>query len=487
MWKNNITVGVFVAGGLLLFGAGLFLIGDRRQAFGEHVEYYSEFQNLAGLANGAMVRVGGMDGGEVLSISVPDSPASRFRVRWKIGSKLRGLVRSDSVTTIETEGVVGGTFLAVSPGTPRGRQAAALATIPSKEPIDLSELLTRGTGLLNDAQSMLKEVGGKLSGTLDEASTTIGNVNEIAVGLRQGRGAAGMLLRDQKFANDIRQTVTNSTSSVDEILAGMKAGRGPAGMLLRDEALAGQIRDAVKNVQQATADLGQASQQAAALVADLNKQQIPQKAGMAVDNLNQSTQQVHEMLSQINEPDRQGMTATANIRESLDNVNAASLSMADETEALKHNFLLRGFFRRRGYYNLDRISAERYRQDSAFTNRANSRAWLAASELFQDGANGQEQLSVAGKALLDGTLTESGDAIFESPIVIEGYCNGVGPADQLRLSRSRAILVRQYLQSRFQLDTSNLGVVAMKNSPPSGVERKTWDGICIVVLKNKSK
>jgi hypothetical protein len=44
-----------------------------------------------------------------------------------------------------------------------------------------------------------------------------------------------------------------------------------------------------------------------------------------------------------------------------------------------------------------------------------------------------------------------------------------------------------YLQSDFQVDLSNVGIVAMKNSPPTGTERKTWDSICIVVLKKKQK
>ena len=487
MQNKNVNVGLFVLAGVLLFGLGLFLIGDRRQAFGEHVEYYSEFENLAGLASGATVRVGGLDAGEVLSIGVPDSPPSRFRVRWRINARLRGLVRGDSIASIETEGVVGGTYLAVRPGTPHALQAAALATIPSREPTELSELVNRGAGLLTDAQSMLKEVGGKLTGTLDEVSTTIANVNDIAVGLKHGKGAAGMLLSDQEFANHIRQTLTNSTSSVDEILAGLKEGRGPAGVMLRDEAVAGQIRDAVKNVQQATADLGHAVHQADTLVADLSSQQIPQKAAGVIDNLGQSAQQVHQMISEINQPDRQGVTAAANIRASLENANAASLNLADDTEALKHNFLLRGFFRRRGYYNLDRISAEKYRQDTAFTSPANSRSWLPASGLFQDGSNGQEELSAAGKALLDGTLTENGDSIFDAPIVIEGYCDNGRSADQLRLSRARAILVRQYLQSRFQLDASNLGIVALQSAPPNGVGHADWDGICIVILKRKSK
>jgi hypothetical protein len=72
---------------------------------------------------------------------------------------------------------------------------------------------------------------------------------------------------------------------------------------------------------------------------------------------------------------------------------------------------------------------------------------------------------------------------IESPIVIEGYWSGSNPADQLLLSRNRAILVRRYLQNHFQLDPERLGVVPLKNLPPSGLDRSNWDGICIVVLE----
>src|SRR5215467_13776500 len=130
---ENRNVGLFVIGGLLLFGIGMFVIGDRHQAFARHTEYYSEFVNLAGMANGAKVRVAGMDAGQVLTIDVPDSPSSRFRVKWRIDTKLRGLVREDSVATIGTEGIVGGTYLSVRPGSAQAAEASELATIPSKE------------------------------------------------------------------------------------------------------------------------------------------------------------------------------------------------------------------------------------------------------------------------------------------------------------------------------------------------------------------
>ena len=56
------------------------------------------------------------------------------------------------------------------------------------------------------------------------------------------------------------------------------------------------------------------------------------------------------------------------------------------------------------------------------------------------------------------------------------------PADELRLSRSRAVAVQHYVQQRLEIDPKNLGVVPMKSAPPRELGRATWDGVCIVVL-----
>jgi phospholipid/cholesterol/gamma-HCH transport system substrate-binding protein len=486
METRKLSIGIFVIGGLVLFGIGMFVIGDRHQAFAHHVEYYSEFANLSGLTEGAKVRVGGMDAGQVLAVEVPDSPSSGFRVKWRIDAKLRGLVRTDSVATIGTEGVVGGTYLSVLPGSAKATEAAQLAAIPSKEPIEFSDLIAHGAGLLNDVQGTLKDLGPKLGVALDTVTSTVSNVNEVVVGLKEGRGTAGMLLRDQDLANVIRRNVTSAISNLSEVVADLKQGRGAAGMLLRDETLAGQVRQIVKNAEQASADLGQAARQADSMVSDLNSRGIPQKAADLIDSISDSARQVHQIISEVAKPDQNGTSAGENIRESLANASAAASNLAEATEALKHNFLVRGFFKKRGYYNLADISPDKYRNDRVFISPANRRAWLPGSDLFQSGANGDEELSARGKALLNAALVQYGDSALESPIVVEGYRDGNVPADQLRLSRSRAMLVRQYLQAHFQLDTSNLGTVAMRNSPPSGTNRATWDGICLVVLLRRN-
>src|SRR5262249_38403560 len=111
------------------------------------------------------------------------------------------------------------------------------------------------------------------------------------------------------------------------------------------------------------------------------------------------------------------------------------------------------------------------------------RVWLSASDLFEASWSGDEELSAKGKDLLNAALTVNGDPLLTSPIVIEGYWNGEAPGDQLRLSRSRSIVVRQYLQAHFHLDPRDIGVVSLNNLPRKGLEHATWDGICVVVLR----
>src|SRR5262245_48309603 len=103
MERTKEGVGVLVIGGLTLFAVGMYLIGDRHELFARHIEYYAEFISLAGIQKGSAVRVAGMNAGEVLAIEVPDSPSSRFRVRWRIDVRFHGLIRVDSVATIGTE------------------------------------------------------------------------------------------------------------------------------------------------------------------------------------------------------------------------------------------------------------------------------------------------------------------------------------------------------------------------------------------------
>src|SRR5580692_4480380 len=329
MSKRYLAVGIFIIASVSLFALGIFLVGSRHEAFSRHVLLYTEFADLDGIAKGSKVQVSGMDAGQVTGIEVPRSPSGHFRVQMKVDEQLHGLVRTDSVVTIDTEGVVGNTFLTIHSGSPNAPIAQAGSALQSKPPVTMSDLLTHGLGIMNDADATIKQLGGKLNISLDGVNGAVGNANDLLVGLKEGRG--------------------------------------PAGMLLRDEKMAGQIRETMSNVQATTSNLNQASGRVNVLVADVQKRDLPEKLDdtmtqirSASDRANETIQQVQQSLTQALGPDPNGVTAGQNISEALSNVNAATGNMAEDTEALKHNFFFKGFFNRRGYYTLSSISPEEY-------------------------------------------------------------------------------------------------------------------------------
>ncbi len=136
-------VGVFVLGGLLLCAVGLFMIGDRQMAFAKKIPLYTEFKKITGLQPGAVVRVSGAKAGSITQILPPDTPSGKFRVEVEIVEDLHQLVRTDSLATIETEGLVGGNYLGITTGSDTAPIAAPNTAIAGKEPLDIAELVQR--------------------------------------------------------------------------------------------------------------------------------------------------------------------------------------------------------------------------------------------------------------------------------------------------------------------------------------------------------
>src|SRR4029453_11534384 len=100
-----------------VFPIGLFMIGERRMLFKDRFPVYTEFSKLGQLEVGATVRVSGLDAGEVTDIRVPASPSGKFRVKMEVRDDLRQLIRTDSVATTLTEGLVGSVYVNIATGT----------------------------------------------------------------------------------------------------------------------------------------------------------------------------------------------------------------------------------------------------------------------------------------------------------------------------------------------------------------------------------
>jgi phospholipid/cholesterol/gamma-HCH transport system substrate-binding protein len=454
MPRQFFAAGLFLIAGVALFALGIFLVGNRHEAFSRHLMLYSEFADIEGLTKGSKVRVAGFDAGQVTEIGIPDSPRSHFRVQMRINEKLRGLVRTDSVVTIDTEGVVGETFLTIHPGSPGAAIAQANSTLQGKPAISIADLMTQGLGVMDDADASMKQLNAKVTTSLDGVNRTVNNANDLLVGLKEGRG--------------------------------------PAGMLLRDEEMAAQIKATMGNVQSATSSLNLTAGRIDGIVGEIKEKQLPQKIDETMNQIraasveaNDTIEQVHQSLSQALGPDINGVSAGENISQALMNANETTANMSEDTEAIKHNFFFKSFFSHRGYYSLSSISPDEYRRNKLFINSHGLRSWLSAETLFQPGAHGTEELSPAGKQAIDRTIVGYGDAVFHHPVVIEGYADGGANADQLALSYSRAFQVRTYLEYRFPFVAKNIGVMPLSSAPPPGLDHNRWSGVCISVAEKK--
>lgn len=455
MQNRNVAVGVFVLAGLGLFTLVIFAIGNERSFFSRHADLYTEFANVDGLVRGTEVEVDGFHAGELTDIQLPNSPSGRFRLTLRIDRRLKPLVKSDSVVTIGTEGIVGDKFLEIQSGSAGAAEATPSTTLTSKEPLSMADLFEKTSALIDGASGTINGVEEKLFRTLDAVTKTVNSANDVITSVKEGKGTVGMLLQDETVAANIRQAITNA--------------------------------------KQATVALKHASDQVDAFVTDLQSRGLGGKVDQtmlsvrsAARNIDTTSQEVRRTVTEAVAPDDQGLPAGENIRQALSNVNRATGNMATDTEALKHEFFFRGFFKHRGYYSLANLNPATYRSTRLFANPANPRVWLGAANLFERRQGGGECLSATGKAQIDAAVAGLGDGAVNGPLVIEGYSSTGASETQLLASHDRALMVRNYILSRYQINLQNLGVVPLRSLPPPSVHRETWDGVCIVMLRARS-
>ena len=438
-------VGVFVLGGLLLFAVGLFMIGDRQMAFADKFVIYTEFAKITGLAPGAIVRVSGARAGSVTRIEPPAGPSGKFRVRLEVGEDLHQLVRTDSLASIDTEGLVGGSFLAISTGTEGSPQAPPESVIPGREPFEISDLLTQMSDTIGNVNRVVDGMSGNLEQTVVAIRHTVDNANAlidtVSVDVKKMASAGSRI-----------------TGDIADISEGIRAGRGTIGKLVKNDELYARISSISASAEQIAADT----------------RQVVQKARETLENFQSKNGPVSEV--------------TNGLKRTLDDARSAVASLSENMEALKHNFLLRGFFNRRGYFDLADISPAEYRKGVlAKGSRRPVRIWLRDRLLFDQPAGAAEQLSDSGKARLDSAVAPFLDRLADGVLMIEGFSQQGTRDEQYLTSRARAALVREYLIGKFHLDAQATGIMPLGAGSSGSPDGDRWDGIAVSIFLEQSQ
>ncbi len=446
-------VGVFVLGGLLLFAVGLFMIGDRQMAFSDKVVVYAEFKKITGLQPGAIVRVSGAKAGSIRQILPPDRPSGRFRVEFDIIEDLHQLVRTDSLATIETEGLVGGNYLGITTGSDAARIVAPNATIAGKEPFDIADLMQQMGEAVTKVNATVDDLRDDAQRAVVGVADTVVTVNALLTDIRPD------LTRMATSGALISANTARLSESAAQISDGIRTGHGTIGKLVNDEELYNRIRTIARQTEEATANAGQLVQQARNTLEGLQS-----KDGAV-----------------------QGMTAS--VKQTMDDARASMAGFAENMEALKHNFLLRGFFNRRGYFDLAQISPAEYRQGALTkdSDRRVVRIWLRSNGLFEPepGPAANEQLTDEGKAAVASAIAPYLQHAASGIIMIEGYAQAGPPEERYLRSRIRASRVRDYLISTFSLDPQATGAMPLGAESADSPGKLPWDGVAVAIILPK--
>jgi hypothetical protein len=168
----------------------------------------------------------------------------------------------------------------------------------------------------------------------------------------------------------------------------------------------------------------------------------------------------------------------------------AMSAFAENMEALKHNFLLRGYFKDRGFFNLAEITPGAYKNGALIKGgllQSGARVWIQASDLFDPAPDdpATERLSDGGKVRLDASIGTYLDRSGGGVLMIEGYAQKGTKQDQFLRSRVRGSLVRDYLIATFGLTPQTTGVMALGRESTGSPNNEAWNGIAIAIFEEK--
>jgi len=460
--------GVFVVVGVFLFGLGLFWIGDRRQLFSENMEFEAEFRNTSGLAPGSKVLVGGFNAGEVTEIVAPSAPEGGFVVRFRVLKKLHPILRTDSLAKIQLDGLVGNRLLRVEAGTSSGAPLDSGDRIPSEEPIELSHVFHETLETIADARGVIAEVKGNAAGLMQEIEDISHNVDGLITDV--GEDVRGITASGEQIAADVSVVVANT-----------RKGKGTVGLLLTDESLYDDIARAAGSVGDTAANAEDVSEDVKTIVSGMKSRDLAGKVTRTAENIEGITGHGKNLMESIAGEDGQESLGQ-NLRNAVGNADEALIDLAENMESLKRNWFFRGFFKKRGFYDLDLVSPEEYRAGEFAPKHSRLRRWFHASEIFVTAPDGSDKLSAAGREALQQAVGDLLPVMGEDPLIVEGYSSEGSKQQQFLHSRRRARAVQSHLVRKYRLKPSYVGAMPMGGVPSSGPDRKLWDGVALVLF-----
>jgi len=312
---NNVRLGTFILAGLVFLVLLLYMIGKNRHLFGSNYLLKARFENVQGLKAGHNVRYAGIECGTVKKVSFLND--TLIEVDMLIENKMKSVIRENAIVSVGTEGFVGNKVVNIVPGHGTAPFASDKDMLNSKRPPDTDEMI-RTLSKTNDDIAIVA----------DNLKTTIRNINNSE--------ALWELLNEKSIPRNIKFSAENiqlaserAAQMIDDLhllVENIKNGKGSLGALLTDSSFAINLNDAVDKVS------------TVAIHVDTLSQQLNQFVSLVRSDVNNGKGVANALLKDS--------AITTKLNQSLDHIEKGTEAFSQDMEALKHNFLLRGYFRK---------------------------------------------------------------------------------------------------------------------------------------------
>jgi len=296
--KFKIRLGIFVIAGTVLFVLAIFIIGRQRNLFDPVFRLTTTFFSVSGLQIGNNVRFSGINVGIVDRIIILND--SSVQVDMLIKESVRPYIKKDAKVAIGSEGIIGDRLLLISQGSRGAIPIEKNQMLFSVEPVETDELIASLEITTRNVEIISGQIAGIMSdinngkgtlGKLIQDSIIVNNLNQIILDIANGKGTIGKLIQDPAIASNLNQ-----------IILDIKNGKGTLGQLIEDPAIANQVNQFLLGINNDQGTIG-------LLVQDT--------------------------------------TIANNLSSVMINLKSSSEGLDQNMEAIRHNILLRGYFKRK--------------------------------------------------------------------------------------------------------------------------------------------
>jgi phospholipid/cholesterol/gamma-HCH transport system substrate-binding protein len=280
---SQLRVGITVIFASIVLALLLFLMSGTGGFFTHRITLYAYFDNAEGLRAGAPVRLNGVDIGNVTKIVITNARDKRLtpvEVSMKVSTKYGFDLRRDSMTALDTAGVLGETYLDIDSSQAVGPPAQDGDMLPTHVHPDFNEVVRSSQSTLQNMDALLKRADrilafaesgkgslGKLiyDPTLyDRLSKTVGEFEGIIDSVAKGQGSLGQLINSNDAYNKFVATLDKMNAVIDDL----QQGKGTAGKFLKDPSLYNNANDTIANLKQVSGDLNAGKGPAGRLLKD---------------------------------------------------------------------------------------------------------------------------------------------------------------------------------------------------------------------------